>query len=175
MSYRIRGLCLMVALLLLSGCTPLLRQATWEQLEPSSYKFEDRNLRVLFKIEGKQFLWHFHNKQTQPLVIDQQGAFFVVEDDIESYSLWGSTKSAKNQIPAIQVKGDGYVAMNYPVLFRSALYPFPLGKGKEVILYFNARWGEKATAYELRFPSKPKPKPEPKSKPKPKPEPEPVK
>lgn len=141
-----------IIVLTLTGCTTSLRKGEWVSLGPSAYIYEDYDLRITFQVKKQSFAWHFHNKHMQPLTIEQKGIFLAIEGDSQAYSLWGERKESEPDIPNIYIKPRGYVAMTYPVLFRSKLYPFKIKEDTKISLFFNATWGKKSTPYEISFP-----------------------
>lgn len=130
-----------------------LQEAIWDSAGPGHYVFEDRNLRINFHSQGSHFFWRFHNKRHQRIWLDQSDLFLTIAKDPLAYSLWGAPHNEAAGTPPIEIQAGGFVALSYPVRFRSPLRPFQVSGSAEIHLFLRAHWGEQSISYKLTFPS----------------------
>lgn len=130
---------------------------TWTSQGPRTYRFSDAALAIsLTDGGGRELAWEFRNHTNRTLEIRHEELALCLLDQahqvIGQYTLWGGPVDIAGDLPPIRVMAHQFVAIRYPVLFRSPLVPFERVRD-HVELRFFARWGRHVTPYRLTFPS----------------------
>ena len=144
------------------ACMPYLHPtqrdlAQFESIGPNHFRFADASLGITLQVKPDlHFAWRFDNRAFTALEIFHHEAYFRVLGQNESYTLWGKVHDPAQRIPPISVKPGGFVTLEYPMLYSSALYPFRFESDEVCELFITAHWGFQKQHYRFRFPTQTK-------------------
>lgn len=120
-------------------------------LEPqaSGFVFENRDFQMMLQVDHRQrqFRWHFRNKSIVTLTLDHRDFQILMGNSNIPYTFWGEPKEKVKEWPMLQLTPGQFITLDYPVLFRSPLFPLP--RDQDIKIQITLQWAGRPQTYDF--------------------------